>query len=100
MAVFMKRSTKIAPESLSTSYFTGSPCAGISMMTLKSSGRFLPEGTLFKLMLRSLLRGCESLQLYHLMPGKSGRKKRGKRACPSRVQLGNGLHQRHDQQRN
>lgn len=35
MAVDMKRSTNMAPVSLSISYFTGSECAGISMMTLR-----------------------------------------------------------------
>jgi hypothetical protein len=39
------RSTKIAPVSLSTSYFTGSESFGISMMTLISSGGFLPGET-------------------------------------------------------
>src|SRR4249919_85787 len=39
------RSTKIAPEALSTSYLTGSASLGISMMTLISSGGFLPVGT-------------------------------------------------------
>src|SRR5690606_35279970 len=39
------RSTKIAPEALSTSYLTGSASFGISMMTLISSGGFLPAGT-------------------------------------------------------
>ncbi|EGP44878.1 hypothetical protein AXXA_18847 [Achromobacter insuavis AXX-A] len=51
MAVSMKRSTKIAPDSLSTSYLTGSAFMGISMMTLKSSGSFLPGGTRSKLMI-------------------------------------------------
>src|SRR5512133_1627895 len=55
----MKRSTKIAPESLSTSYVAGSPCIGISMMTLKSLGRSLPEGTLFKLILFPWIEGVE-----------------------------------------
>ena len=50
MGVAMKRSTKIAPDSLSTSYLTGSEWAGISMITLTSSGAFLPVGTEFKLM--------------------------------------------------
>src|SRR5688572_23912934 len=35
----------MAPEALSTSYFTGSASFGISMMTLISSGGFLPVGT-------------------------------------------------------
>src|SRR3546814_4499892 len=39
------RSTKIAPLSLSTSYFTGSASLGISMTTLISSGTLLPVGT-------------------------------------------------------
>src|SRR5215207_2428655 len=42
----MKRSTKIAPDSLSTSYFTGSAFIGISMITLKASGTCLPGETL------------------------------------------------------
>src|SRR5690606_38347891 len=39
------RSTKIAPLSLSTSYFTGSESLGISMTTLISSGGLRPELT-------------------------------------------------------
>src|SRR5574340_1104347 len=50
MAVDMKRSTNMAPDSLSTSYLMGSPWAGISMMTLKSSGRLRPELTRSRLM--------------------------------------------------
>jgi hypothetical protein len=46
MAVLMKRSTKMAPVSLSTSYFTGSAFIGISMITLNASGTFLPGDTL------------------------------------------------------
>src|SRR6218665_2955111 len=42
MAVVMKRSTKMAPDSLSTSYLIGSAFIGISMTTLKVSGAFLP----------------------------------------------------------
>src|SRR6476660_2011613 len=45
MDVLMKRSTKIAPDSLSTSYFTGSAFMGISMITLKASGTCLPGET-------------------------------------------------------
>src|SRR6476620_7148861 len=41
----MKRSTKMAPDSLSTSYFTGSAFIGISMITLKASGTCLPGET-------------------------------------------------------
>ena len=52
IAVFMKRSTNIAPVSLSTSYFTGSLWEGISMMTLMSLGTSLPELT------RSRFMGC------------------------------------------
>ncbi|MNL46383.1 hypothetical protein D3C87_1690900 [compost metagenome] len=48
MAVVMKRSTKMAPDSLSTSYLMGSEFIGISMTTLKVSGRFLPGGTLLR----------------------------------------------------
>ncbi|MNV50001.1 hypothetical protein D3C71_1419840 [compost metagenome] len=48
MAVVMKRSTKIAPDSLSTSYLIGSEFIGISMTTLKASGTFLPGGTLLR----------------------------------------------------
>src|SRR5512141_1001611 len=46
----MKRSTKTAPVSLSTSYLIGSARIGISMMTLKSLGTSLPAGTRSKLM--------------------------------------------------
>src|SRR6188768_2231942 len=45
MAVDTKRSTNKAPLSLSTSYLIGSAWAGISMMTLKSLGSFLPDET-------------------------------------------------------
>ena len=48
----MKRSTKMAPVSLSTSYFTGSAFIGISMITLKASGTFLPGVTLSRDMVR------------------------------------------------
>src|SRR3546814_19589418 len=52
------RSTKIAPLSLSTSYFTGSASLGISMTTLISSGTLLPVGTWSMLMgVRFLRRG-------------------------------------------
>src|SRR5882724_9516671 len=46
MAVCRKRSTKSAPESLSSSYFTGSPPKGISMMALTSQGGLRPMGIL------------------------------------------------------
>src|SRR6185295_3940637 len=45
MAVPMNRSTKSAPDSLSTSYLIGSAFIGISITTLKSSGRLRPGGT-------------------------------------------------------
>ncbi len=48
MAVDMKRSTKMAPESLSTSYLIGSERIEISMITLKSLGKSLPAGMLLK----------------------------------------------------
>src|SRR5436190_9699634 len=41
----MKRSTKTAPVSLSTSYLMGSPRIGISTITLQSFGTSLPAGT-------------------------------------------------------
>ncbi len=50
MAVLMKRSTNIAPLSLSTSYLIGSAFIGISMITLNSSGAFAPGVTLCRLM--------------------------------------------------
>ena len=50
MAVIMKRSTKRAPVSLSTSYLIGSDIAGISIMTLNSSGALIPAVTFFKAM--------------------------------------------------
>ncbi|MCZ7598142.1 MAG: hypothetical protein M5U09_11015 [Gammaproteobacteria bacterium] len=43
----------MAPVSLSTSYFTGSPLSGISMITLMSSGTDRPEGTLSRIIRRS-----------------------------------------------
>src|SRR4029450_12107271 len=42
MAVCRKRSTNMAPDFLSTSYLTGAPPCGISMMTLTSCGGFSP----------------------------------------------------------
>src|SRR5579871_6607993 len=45
MAVLMKRSTNMAPVSLSTSYLIGWECAGISMMTLTSLDKDFPEST-------------------------------------------------------
>src|SRR5262249_488464 len=42
MAVCRNRSTKSAPDSLSISYFTGSPPSGISMMALTSQGGLRP----------------------------------------------------------
>ena len=44
----MNLSTNKAPESLSTSYFIGSECDGISIITLNSVGRFSHEVTLIK----------------------------------------------------
>src|ERR1700684_4043382 len=41
----MKRSTNMAPFSLSTSYLIGAASIGISMMTLMSSGNLWPEST-------------------------------------------------------
>src|SRR6185436_2212892 len=41
----MKRSTNMAPVSLSISYLMGSPRIGISMITLQSLGTSLPAGT-------------------------------------------------------
>src|SRR6516164_1001158 len=55
----MKRSTKTAPVTLSTSYLIGSPCIGISMITLQSSGTSLPEGTRSRFMSR-----CFEIQPY------------------------------------
>src|SRR6266545_6584943 len=46
----MNRSTNTAPVSLSTSYLIGSPCIGISMITLQSLGTSLPAGTRSSLM--------------------------------------------------
>ena len=48
MAVPMKRSTNTAPDSLSTSYLTGSLFIEISMMTLNTSGALLPGVTLLR----------------------------------------------------
>src|SRR5947209_1225190 len=45
----MKRSTNSAPDSLSTSYFTGSPASGISTITLNSCGTLSPAVTLLML---------------------------------------------------
>jgi hypothetical protein len=45
MAVDMKRSTNMAPVSLSISYLTGSAWDGISMMTLISFGTIVAAGT-------------------------------------------------------
>src|SRR5215470_3322307 len=44
MAVCRKRSTNSAPDSLSISYFTGSPPSGISMIAFTSQGGLRPIG--------------------------------------------------------
>src|SRR6516225_1982331 len=59
----MKRSTKTAPVSLSTSYLIGSPRIGISMITLQSFGMSLPAGTRSKL-IGGGDRGRRSMRLY------------------------------------
>src|ERR1700704_4678905 len=46
----MNRSTNNAPDSLSTSYLIGSAFIGISITTLKSSGKLRPAGTRSRLM--------------------------------------------------
>src|ERR1700761_984976 len=50
MAVCKKRSTNIAPDSLSTSYLIGTPPSGISITTLMSCGASLPIGILLRSM--------------------------------------------------
>src|SRR5512141_2208757 len=73
----MKRSTNTAPVSLSTSYLMGSPCIGISMMTLQSFGRSLPAGTRSRFMAVAV-RGAKR----RLCPGCAGRPQRASReAC-------------------
>jgi hypothetical protein len=57
MAVLMKRSTKIAPEALSTSYLIGSAFIGISITTLNASGTLEPGVTLF----RDIVDLCKSI---------------------------------------
>src|ERR1700735_835917 len=52
MAVIIKRSTNSAPDSLSTSYFTGSAFIGISIITLNSCGTCLPAFTSLMLISR------------------------------------------------
>src|ERR1700744_6339184 len=42
MAVCRNRSTTIAPDALSSSYFTGVPPTGISMIACRSEGGFRP----------------------------------------------------------
>src|SRR5579859_240102 len=59
MAVCRKRSTNIAPDSLSTSYLIGTPPSGISITTLMSWGASLPTGIL----LRSMEEDCPFLLL-------------------------------------
>src|ERR1700674_1296367 len=63
----MKRSTYMAPVSLSSSYLMGSPFIGISMMTLKSFGRSRPDGTRSRfidwfLPVETFLRGLQLLK--------------------------------------
>src|SRR6187402_1665619 len=54
----MKRSTKSAPVSWSTSYLIGSAFVGISMITLNSCGAFGPGVTLCRLMCGAGSGGC------------------------------------------
>src|SRR6266702_7775472 len=71
MAVIMKRSTNSAPESLSTSYLTGSAFIGISMMTLNSCGTLSPAVTLLMLIYFRILVGREwgrSRSSYYTVP--------------------------------
>src|SRR5215813_8184374 len=55
MAVCRKRSTNSAPDSLSSSYFTGSPPRGISMMAFTSQGGLRPMGIFEMSMILCLL---------------------------------------------
>src|SRR4029450_12467382 len=79
MAVVMKRSTKIAPDSLSTSYLIGSAFIGISMTTLKASGASLPGDTLPSAMVRLCVvekgrRDAEKPEVYFPCHGTVARK--------------------------
>src|SRR5437868_10588753 len=70
----MKRSTNIAPLSLSTSYLIGSAFIGISMITLNSSGAFAPGVTLCRLMAdvsteRRMVRGAPGRMVAPAGPG-------------------------------
>src|ERR1700720_3427239 len=56
----MKRSTNSAPDSLSTSYFTGSAFIGISMMTLNSCGTLSPAVTLLMLIYLGSFLGADA----------------------------------------
>src|SRR3990167_9298027 len=83
MSVYRNLSTKIKPESLSSSYFTETPC-GISIKTFISSGGFFPTGKSLIFIIISLLStfviglskgldlltmlGLGSLLLNHLQP--------------------------------
>src|SRR5438309_5514626 len=62
------RSTNKAPETLSNSYFTGSPPTGTSMMTLMFSGGLSPVGMRLMFMtahLKGQIAGCsDSAQPY------------------------------------
>src|SRR5512139_32598 len=73
----MKRSTNMAPVSLSTSYFTGSLCEGISIMTLISLGTSLPDVTRSRFMMA--LVGCEKSAHFTQTGGKLTRRRIGER---------------------
>src|SRR3546814_17720935 len=87
MAVSMKRSTKTEPESLSTSYLTGSAFMGISMMTLNSSGTLLPAGTRSKLMLGSNLKDINVKRIQDRLGPRVGRSDVCDKSTPGRGAL-------------
>src|SRR5690606_25261891 len=67
MGVDRIRSTKIAPEALSTSYLTGSASLGISMTTLISCGGLLPVGTRSRPMGEGAPRCCGGGRIFYAL---------------------------------
>src|SRR4029079_8588793 len=88
MAVCRKRSTNMAPDFLSTSYLTGAPPCGISMMTLTSCGGFSPT-----LMLERSM-GPLSLRYGVLSLSHRCRAREGRRKWEWRTELGLGTRSR------
>src|SRR5690606_20886343 len=86
MGVERMRSTKIAPEALSTSYLTGSASFGISMTTLISCGGLAPVGTRSRPMGVGCSGCCGGGRIFYALPcSKRKRRPWGRRSGGSRI---------------